>query len=242
MTTTFIWHDLKQLVIIDYEINRLRTTLLKKESLLKTAQVEHHKSLGLLHEIELTARTLQKEIDRSELSSRDLKAQIDRKKNQLASIMNNKERIALEHEIAKLLTSFDQVDTDILRLLEQQEAVKSSVEKQKKITSTLEVQLNAQQEEAATAATKTQAEIAELEKEWAITLEQVPALLRNDYLQLKKRVANPAAPIVSDSCSACFMNLLHTESLHLTTRSVIKCRGCFRFLYLPDATTESLQS
>ena len=239
MTTSFIWHDLKQLMILDYRINQLRTGSIKEHTALTNAQVALKKKASLLTETEAALRAAQKEIDRYELTSKDLKAQLQRKKNQLAGITNNKERIALEHEIAKLANSFDETDTLIMRTLEQHDAIKQSCDKQKSELATEAMQVAALASTTAERQSDKEAEIKQLEAEWAATLESVPLQLRNDYIQLKKRVANPAVPIVSASCSACFLNLLQNESSHLSTRSVIKCRGCFRFLYVPDATTET---
>lgn len=239
MTTSFIWHDLKQLMIIDYRINQLRMSISKEHTGLEIAQTTLKKKAELVAQTEATLRAAQKEIDRAELSSKDLKVQIQRKNLQLAGIMNNKERIALEHELAKLATTFDDIDTALMRTLEQFDVIKASLDTQK-------VELTGEVEKVATlqkATTKKSAaketEIKSLESQWTNTLEAVPLQLRSDYIQLKKRVANPAVPIVADSCSACFLNLLQNESSHLSTRSVIKCRGCFRFLYVPDATTET---
>jgi predicted nucleic acid-binding Zn-ribbon protein len=239
MTTSFIWHDLKQLMILDYRINQLRTGSLKEHVALTNAQVALKKKASLLSETEAALRAAQKEIDRYELTSKDLKNQLQRKNNQLAGIIHTKERIALEHEIAKLANNFDETDTLIMRTLEQYDLIKQSLDKQKSELGIEAMEVAALESTTTQRNSDKETEIKQLEAEWKTTLESVPLQLRNDYIQLKKRVANPAVPIVSDSCSACFLNLLQNESSHLSTRSVIKCRGCFRFLYVPDATTET---
>jgi len=242
MTTTFIWHDLKQLVMIDYQINRLRALHLKEQAALSAAKSNLHNKKTAALETEAALRALHKEIDRHELSSKDLRSQINRKKNQLGNLTNNKERIALEHELAKLTSQFDDNDTQTMRVMEQHEIITTNYAAQKKIILEAEAELKTLEDQTMEHYVAHEQAIKALEAEWTAICDLVPAQLRNDYLQLKKRVSNPAAPIVADSCSACFMNLLHTESTSLSTRSVIKCRGCFRFLYLPDATTEQLSS
>jgi len=240
MTAAFVWNELKKVVIIDHEINQLRKAAQKEQEHVASALAAHQKKMAALSEAEQTVRTFQKEIDRGELSIKECRGQIQRRSNQLASLMSNKERIALEHEINTLKADIDGRENTLMNLLEQQEIVKATLTKLKD-----EVARSAQTTESIKNCSETkckecQSRIATLEQESTALLPLVPEALRTEYVQLKTRIANPAAPVISNNCSACFMSLLSQEAASLNTRLIIRCRNCYRFLYLPDATTETM--
>ncbi len=240
MTTAFVWNELKKMVVIDHEINQLRKAAKKEQDLLISANTAHQKKVATLTEAEHTIRDFQKKIDQGELSVRDLRTQLQRKENQLASMVNAKERIATEHEIEKITAEIDAVETAAMTALEQQELVKATLEKLKSEVSLSGEAIESLRRCSEIKCQECQANIAALEQEWNTLLPQVPAELRKEYLQMKERVANPAVPIADNTCSACFTNLLGQEIMGLSTRAVIRCRSCYRFLYVPDATTATL--
>lgn len=240
MTAAFVWNELKKMVVIDHEINQLRKTAKKEQEHFNNANTAHQKKVATLAEAEHTIRDLQKKIDHGELSVRELRTQLQRKRNQLASMVSAKERTATEHEIEKITAEIDAVETITMTVLDQQEVVKATLEKIKSEVSLSSEAIESLRRCNEIKCQECQANIAALEQEWGALLPQVPAELRKEYLQMKERVANPAVPIVDNTCSACFTNLLGQEITGLSTRAVIRCRSCYRFLYVPDATTATL--
>jgi len=240
MTTSFVWNELKKMVVIDHEISRIRKIISKEQEAAATARITHQKKLEVFASTEQAVRALQKQLDQCELSIKDLRTQLHRKEEQQARLAGAKEREAIQHEIEKLTKEIDTAETVAMTTLEQQELVKTALEKLKE-----EVALS--QENTTTAClcseSKCQEHLAHitlLEKEWTDLLPQVPEALRKEYLQLRQRMANPAVPIVDNTCSACFTTLLGQEVMSLSTRTVIRCRSCYRFLYVADATTNPL--
>ncbi|MDQ5941163.1 MAG: uncharacterized protein QG632_889 [Candidatus Dependentiae bacterium] len=240
MTAAFVWNELKKMVVIDHEINQLRKTAKKEQEHFNNSNTAHQKKVATLAEAEHTIRDLQKKIDHGELSVRELRTQLQRKRNQLASMVSAKERTATEHEIEKITAEIDAVETITMTVLDQQEVVKATLEKIKSEVSLSSEAIESLRRCNEIKCQECQANIAALEQEWGALLPQVPAELRKEYLQMKERVANPAVPIVDNTCSACFTNLLGQEITGLSTRAVIRCRSCYRFLYVPDATTATL--
>lgn len=62
------------------------------------------------------------------------------------------------------------------------------------------------------------------------------------YEQLKGKIQNPMVPVESDACSYCCYQLPQPQLSALRRRALLQCKGCFRFLYLPSAYAEILQS
>jgi|GEM_PF-2491524 len=240
MTTTFVWTELKKLAVLDYDIHCLQQACKKEEATLRALHTAAEKEASSLHDIETTLRILHKELDAGELEAKSLASQIAVKKRQLESLASPKERVAQEHDIARLASARDTLDTRLLTLIDQMTAVQHTLSRQKEEAAANTVLRTHAQEAATATITRSKAEIAAREAEWQASAPQVPEQLRAEYVQLKKRMPNPAAPINGQACSACFETLLHQELSSLTTRSVIRCRGCYRFLYIPDASTAQL--
>lgn len=237
MTTAFTWHELKKLVVIDHHRNELLKSIKKNEAAVLASANVHTKLVEQLHACQHSLRTIQKEIDRLELSSKDVRAQLIKKKNQLAGAMSEKETIALEHEQTTLRNTLGEIDTQSMTLLEQQEALQTTL-------TSLEARVADSEKThhalvAATEVTIAHAknDIAGVDATWHEQLVLVPLELRTNYLNLRSRIPNPVVPVMGTSCSGCHMELLTQDVHSLSTRTVIQCRGCYRFLFVPDATT-----
>jgi len=242
MTATFSWNELKKLVVIDYAVNELQKALKKEQLAGQAAEKSHAEKISNLAAMETTAKLLQKEIDSAELSGRSMREQFKHRQQQIQSLIGAKERTALEHEITDIATKIDQADDSLMLLLEQQDLIKKSISQRKAEVTESENTLLAERQKRASAIAEIEKGKADLLMESSQQILLVPENLRNEYAQLKQRVANPAAPIQNQSCSACFTQLLAQEYTQINSRSVIRCRGCFRYLYLPDATTEHLEN
>ena len=240
MSTIYTWDELKKVVVLDHRISVITATLAKSKKKVLDETAQHEKQKTLLAQSELSVRSLHKEMDHCELAIKADRITLTRKEQQLASLGHAKERVALEHEITKIRAEIDAKEDFLMKLFEQQEIVKESLQKQQNVAAASTQALEAFIQSARQEIEAQQAELAAVEKEWRIQCEVVPEKMRAEYLQLRNRFKNPAAPVVNGACSACFMSILPQELARLTPRSVIQCRNCYRFLYVEDATTSML--
>jgi predicted nucleic acid-binding Zn-ribbon protein len=49
-------------------------------------------------------------------------------------------------------------------------------------------------------------------------------------------VADPIVPVFDGSCSACFYAMTGQDMQELYKNKLLQCRGCYRFVYLPQET------
>lgn len=240
MSTVYAWDELKKVVVLDHAINAIQAKLAKTHKKLRDETERSEKQKTLVNQTELSARSLHKEMDKCELAIKADRLALTRKEQQLSFLSNAKERSALEHEIAKMRAEIDAKEDFLLTLFDQQEVVKESLKNQQEALASAVAALEAQTTSIHAEITALQAELTAQEREWNVLLEAVPEKMRVHYLQLRSRLKNAAAPVASDACTACFIELLPQELARLTPRSVIQCRNCYRFLYREDATTSVL--
>jgi predicted nucleic acid-binding Zn-ribbon protein len=240
MTTAFAWTELKKLVVIDHEISEIQKIYKRAESKAKTIQSAHAALIEQKKAIEVAAHAIQKELNMLELSHKDLNAQLKKKQSFLLSAVHAKETVALEHEIATLQSNRTALDEKSMQLLEQQEILNQTLHSHTAhITQSLAAVSHATQE-LDLLKQSTDAAIAHRTTAWQEQLLNVPLELRDNYLNLRTRIQNPVVALNGQSCSGCCIELLAQDMHSLSTRTVIQCRGCYRFLFIPDATTSSL--
>lgn len=242
MTTRFVFGELKKLVAIDEQINAIKKEVatVQKNYAEQTAHL-----LPLVTQadsLKTTVKDLQKEIDRIALNVADMQAEFDKKDRVLGTLGHPKEYRALETELAGLERRISGSQKESSNLRDKQDTAQlEHDEVVEKLTA----------EQAKTAALKTEADqqvaaaeeqIAELDKAWKEQFTKVPPALSATYAQIRERVANPVVPVVSSSCSACFESLLYQDNEALDEKTTIRCRSCYRFLFLPDALPESIES
>lgn len=63
----------------------------------------------------------------------------------------------------------------------------------------------------------------------------VPQEWLDHYIIMSSRVKDPVVPAEQESCSACFTSIAKQDMLRLLKKALLKCKMCFRLLYLPSA-------
>lgn len=63
----------------------------------------------------------------------------------------------------------------------------------------------------------------------------VPQEWLDHYIIMSSRVMDPVVPVEQDSCSACFTSIAKQDMLRLLKKALLKCKMCFRLLYMPSA-------
>jgi predicted nucleic acid-binding Zn-ribbon protein len=75
----------------------------------------------------------------------------------------------------------------------------------------------------------------ELLQERPAKVEHVPHEWMDHYTMMASRLPDPVVPVENESCSACFTSIAKQDMLRLQKRALLKCKMCFRLLYLPSA-------
>lgn len=62
----------------------------------------------------------------------------------------------------------------------------------------------------------------------------VPHEWMEHYITMASRVSDPVVPVEQESCSACFTSIAKQDMLRLQRGALLKCKMCFRLLYMPS--------
>jgi len=71
----------------------------------------------------------------------------------------------------------------------------------------------------------------EVQKEW---LEK--------YNRMLESVPDPVVPVINSMCSACSYSMTVHDMMRLERNALLECKGCFRFLFLPEKLHRTMQS
>jgi predicted nucleic acid-binding Zn-ribbon protein len=219
-------------VELDHEITRLTQ---KKELLIReSAHIEEELNKLVLQKKQLDEQlhSLKKNIDNANLELKALDASRKEKKEKLEQANSSREYQSLEQEIGALRKQQEDIEEIILNLwseYEQAQVVAQAVAHQADTTKQL---LGASQE-------KNKIELEQLEnrinngladvKKQALTIS--PDLLIT-YNTMKERIANPAVPVIKNSCTGCFYAINPGDMQQLKSNNLVTCKDCYRLLYL----------
>ena len=187
-------------------------------------------------------RTTQKKNASTLLKINRLQESYAAKSKALETVLHEKEYRALENERNEISSQITAAEEEALALMEEEE----SMQKAYAVVSADIIKTEhvvAEKNAISSSVIKAlKTDIATQEAAWKTQAALVPPDLCRGYIEVRQRVPNPVVPIVSSSCSACFYGLLQQDTRALGSQTVIRCRGCYRFLFIPDSSTEQLLS
>ena len=160
----------------------------------------------------------------------------EEKKNKFLShqfdVETNKEMQALQHEIDMVSEKIDKTEDGILSLLEDEESLKEQIEQMKTIVA-------AEEQAAAIHKQELQEELNNLKKKCQELMDKRDALLidlpdpvKEFYDEVHTRyVGDIVVPVISGSCSGCFMQLLPQRLVQVHIgKEIVYCDRCLRIL------------
>ncbi len=236
MTQRFVWQELKKLVDVDHQILSLKKKNREILSEIKLAQQEFPKIESSIIEKKAALHDLTKQIHQEELVISELKSQDDHKKAILEKSFNPKEYSALEKELEVIELDIDRRENIVLGLFDQQAEAEQAITALSAEIAEVQEKATALLAEKKDEISSIEASIKEKEQEWELLFTTVPEELGKTYREIRSKVSDPVVPIISGSCSSCFTSLLPADVRALTKKSIIRCSGCYRFLFISDAT------
>jgi len=226
-----LWKNLKTLVEIDNNIRKLKEKVkgeIQKVEINKNLIPKIQKNL---HDLQLNCKEIKKKVDKEELIANDLKDKEEQKRKVLDKTKNEKEYRAIEKEIKRITLDRMELEDVLIQSwhkhdLAQKEIVKQEEQKNKEIdeikakTIELEIELKESQEKLEKALSDREISIKSIPTEWL-----------HKYERMKENVPNPIVPVIKNSCSACYYNVIRQDLQRLKNHGMLLCRNCYRFLY-----------
>ncbi len=223
------------LVQFDQETYQIKKNIIALQKEVQEFSEQEHALLDQLEAVKKQVHDWRKKVDEQELEMKTL----DEKEKDAAKRLDNaatqKEYKALKSEVDHLKKMQHDLEQEVMFAWNKLEtAEKELKEKQASIEEQL-VKIRADISERTN-------KIIELEKDATVRMEQrpdkeksVPDEWKEKYAAMGSRVPNPVVPVLNGACSACFYIITNQDMLRLKRGALLQCKGCFRFLYAPEA-------
>ena len=180
-----------------------------------------------------------KAVDEKELYMKVLDDKESQLKQKIDSISNQKEYKALQREHDQLKEDRLAQEQILLQLWNKFEVIDKSYAS-KQLAHTEKVKELEEEIASIQASTKKlTSDLKALEKQREEKQEDVPEEWLDIYVNMKGRVEDPVAPVISESCNACFYMVTASDMQRLKRNELLQCRECYRLLYLDGVATES---
>lgn len=187
-------------------------------------------------------RSLKKIVDDKEHQMQVYDDQESTLKKKLETVAGTKEYNALTAELNQVKKQQHSLEDEILAAWQQLESSKRSYDQELKSLaesiSNNEVAKTTKQE----MADRLEQGIKRLEDERTQHVIGIPDEWLEKYSLMREKITDPVVPVEYGSCSACFHNIPEPTMMLLRKRALLQCKGCFRFLYLPEVRNEQVES
>jgi predicted nucleic acid-binding Zn-ribbon protein len=67
----------------------------------------------------------------------------------------------------------------------------------------------------------------------------VPQGWLEKYAIMRTKVTDPVVPVINNSCSACFYDVIGQDLQELRKKKLLQCKECYRFLYLDSNSLQN---
>lgn len=228
------YRSLIDLVAFDQELERLYT-LVEHHKIQK--QELYHKQQMLQQELDQAKERLhgaRKEVDIHELTMKELEEQLQEKKKRLDTVSNNKEYQSINTEINKIKQQQHDLEQVLVDVWHRLEAAQRTYDAQTKGQEEQMKTVAASQEEVIKKIDQLHQEMSVKEKERVEKEKLVPQELLEKYAMMRSRVSDPVVPVIDRSCTGCFYLMTDHDMQELHKNKLLQCRGCYRFVYLPQ--------
>jgi len=228
--------QLKQLQQVDarlYALRRLRDEHPRTIEQVRLRVTEQEASVKAAEE-RLTSLQLSQKSQEVELAGRE--AQLKKLQSQLFQVKTNKEYTAIQHEIETLKADNSLMEEAILRTLDQIDQASGDRRKEAAVLAERQAEFRGEHARLTEALAEVEGDIAQLERERAGRVPDVPAASLRVYeriLAIRDGVA--LAPVAGDSCGGCHRRLPPqvVNEVYLKAKLVM-CESCNRILFLNE--------
>lgn len=224
----------QQFIALRKELEQLKMAREKSNN----KQIELEKTVESSHN-ELKAFRMQ--VDQKEREMQDLDTRIQDKSKKLEHVSSSKEYNSLLQEINQIKSKALPLEEQVLLAWNQLETAKRNHEQQVKNAQTEKESLEAEIKTLDEKITRLLEQLTQLEQQRSTYLVGFPDEWLEKYNAMREKVPDPVVPVYQDSCSACFTSISGRDLAALRKKVLLQCRGCYRFLYVPEVFKEDAQ-
>jgi uncharacterized protein len=230
---------LKKLVAlqkIDAQLFEYRRELRENPAKLNELKARFDKKKDRLHQFETKVRELELSRKAKELDLKVKDEAIAKADGVLMTLKTNKEYQAKLFEIENLKADKSLIETDVLKSMEESEAMAKDIEKEKGVVALEEKAYLAEKEKVDQANAQVQIKVDGLGGERKQAMEGIEGHTLRLYERIvENRDGLALVPIIGSSCGGCFMNtppqVVNKIKMY---DELVRCEMCARLLYLQE--------
>ncbi len=231
MQVTPLWQKFKQLGLLDKQILSLVETQADASAQIQEKRKTIVANEELLNRMTTAYKKIAHEVSLREADIAAALAKIAAKEKQLEDVTNPKQQVALEHDVASLKKSCNELEDRCLEQLTELDshtnfmkhdapALQQQIMQLREEIVAIERALQTTQETSARSKIDQDAIISTITPEWFAK-----------YQEMKTHIADPIAPVIRDTCGGCFYEVLAQDLVRLKKNAILPCQSCFRLLY-----------
>jgi predicted nucleic acid-binding Zn-ribbon protein len=230
------------LVSFDQEIVLLEKKIQERNNEIASFEKEIGVYTQDLEQSKAKAVTLRKAVDMLEREMQAFDEQEKIKRKKLDETSNQKEYQSIKNELETIKKAQHGFEDRLLAAWKEFEAYSVEFDQKKifceeklnALNSTIQERMRelAQQEEV----------VRQKIEQRSAKQEGIPAQWLDHYAMMRTKVDNPVVPVNATNCSACFYAIPQRDMVELRRGVLLRCRDCFRFLYVPTVHSDKQES
>ncbi len=227
---------LKKAQQLDVLIHQSRLQLEEMPYLKKQLKDELESKKNHLREIEKAAKDIQVKLKEKELELSQKENQIKKLDGQLSQVRTNKEYSALQQEIASLKADNSILEEGIIQILDEVEAIKEDVKKEKENFTAIEKEYQQKDVELNNQEKNIQTQLEDALNKRSSTVDVLPPEIKDLYNRIaEKKEGRALARVVNGVCLACQLQLRPQLINEIKIGvEITVCENCSRILYIED--------
>lgn len=222
------------LISLDQKIHTIQKEILVMRKRLEGITFKQQEFMQRIVDVQSSIDTLRVQITLQEKEMQDIDQQEKTKKKLLATLSGYREIKALQSEIEALQRS--QLEYEHLTM-QSWNKLEHALKEKARIEETHAQMATTLNEEIALIESDILSQthsLNELLQDRPKIITMVPAEWIEYYTMMTSKISDPVVPVEQESCSACFNSIAKQDMLRLQKKALLKCKTCFRLLYLPS--------
>ena len=177
---------------------------------------------------------MKKEGSLKEMEMKDLDVLEQEKKKRLENISTQQEYKAIKKEMNSIKQNQIAYELVLIETWKNLDTVSREYESKKNEYENKNKQFKDSLQEKELKIESLQVELAEQYKKRLEMEKGVPKEWVERYTMMRSSTTNSVVPVINNSCSACFYEVSSQLMLDMKRNKLVQCKGCYRFLYLPE--------
>lgn len=237
-----IWQRLMSLIELDQKFQKINNEIEDCNKQIQLQKQHKEKLSQILSSYELEINDAKKNVRNIEKDIDVTRLEIDSKKKALDLIQNQKEYRALKKEFDTLEEQHQTQEGKLLQNWHTLESLEKKFNQEKLVNKDNLESIDKDIEKINEQILELSKKAAECQIEHDKALANIPPEWRGRYEHMKGKIKDPIVPLLDNSCSVCYYQVLASDLARIKKGEILPCHNCYRLLYFNKEEEKSVQS